>query len=452
MNAMDTATETAIVGMGRTGQSVASFLDARGEAWVGFDEKATPDRLRERVRVGPLDADMLDRFDRIVVSPGVNWNHPALAELRRRGRRLLGDLDLFAGHFEGKLIAVTGTNGKTTTVTLIATMLDTLPGGIESAGNIGRPMLDLLTAPTPPARVALELSSFQLERAAPVRPRWAALLNVQPDHADAHESPAAYRAAKERLFARQGEGDTAMLPAGEDWNALAETLAARGVRIRRFGDFDDGDAREDAGLARCDGEPCLYWRSPTGISAVPLSRLIVRGRHQWLNLAVAAQAAADFGVSDPVIREALTSFRGLPHRMQAVAHRAGREWFNDSKATNPAAAAGALGCFDEAIWICGGLLKGLSLGDLLPVAAKHAARMIVIGADSRPFETLATRAGIPCTRADTIEEAVAIASRIEPPRPVLLSPAAASQDQFRDYVERGARFEKAVLALPEHLQ
>ncbi len=444
--------KSAIIGMGRTGRSAAAFLDACGLDWTGFDERAAPDlpeAWRGKVHVGPLDAEALARFGNIIVSPGVNWHHPALVSLRRRGVRPIGDLDLFAAHFDGELFAVTGTNGKTTAVSLIATMLDTLPGGIEAGGNIGRPMLDLLAGEHPPRRVVLELSSFQLERAAPVHPRWAALLNLQPDHADMHESAEDYRAAKTRLFARQGEGDTAILPADEAWDALAAELRERGARVRRFGDFSGEEARENAGLGQCDGEACLYWRAHAGLSAVPVSRLIVRGRHQWLNLAVAAQAAADAGVSDAVIREALTSFRGLPHRMQAVACRAGREWFNDSKATNPAAAAAALGSFDEVIWICGGLLKGLELDDLLPVVRKHVAHMIVIGRDKEAFQALARKAGAPCTIAEDIEQAVATASRIQPAHPVLLSPAAASQDQFRDYAERGERFEKAVRALPE---
>ncbi len=451
--AFDPSRDTAIIGMGRTGRSVAAFLDARGLAWTGFDEHAPrelPAAWRSKVRTGPLEAGELARFGNIVVSPGVNWNHPALAGLRRQGLRPIGDLDLFAGHFDGELIAVTGTNGKTTTVTLIATMLDTLPGGIEAGGNIGRPMLDLLTGEQQPPRAVLELSSFQLERAQPIHPRWAALLNLQPDHADMHESAEAYRAAKTRLFARQGKEDTAMLPAGEPWDELAAGLRERGVRVRRFGDFSGEDAREDAGLGQCDGEACLYWRTQEGLSAVPVSRLLARGRHQWLNLAVAAQAAADAGVSDAVIREALTSFRGLPHRMQAIACRAGREWFNDSKATNPAAAAAALGSFDEVIWICGGLLKGLALDDLLPVVRKHVAHMIVIGRDKAAFQALARKAGAPCAIAADIEQAVATAASIQPAHPVLLSPAAASQDQFRDYAERGARFEQAVRALPEH--
>lgn len=442
--------KTAVIGMGRTGCAAVAYLQRLGMPCEAFDERQVtlPEELRVPLNIGPLQADVLNTFDRIVVSPGINWQHPALVAAREAGVAVVGDLQLFGESYKGAVIAITGTNGKTTTVSLIATMLDTLPGGIEAGGNIGTPMLELIGDGDDPMRVVLELSSFQLERADPVKPRWAALLNVQPDHADMHESPDAYRDAKLRLFAAQGDGDKAMLPAGSDWDGLAAKLKARGVYVRRFG---EGDPEElDCGIERlADGGWQLFWHHYSVGEFIRCDDLPVQGVHQHLNLAVAAQAATDFGVSPAVVRQALTSFRGLPHRMQALGSVAGREWFNDSKATNPDSAAAALCSFSKVNWICGGLRKGLSLDDLAEPAAARVNRMFVIGKDSEPFLALARSAGVPVDVAGTIDEAVKMAARTAPGIPVLLSPAAASQDQFTDYAERGRAFASAIKALEE---
>jgi len=443
----DRSTMSAIIGMGRTGQAVAAYLTRLGQGCEGFDEHPVqlPDSLQIPVHVGRLDADVLAQFARVIVSPGVSWQHPVLERLRQANVPLLGDLDLFSEAYDGELIAVTGTNGKTTTVSLIATLLDTLPGGIEAAGNIGRPMLELLDGEAP-RRVVLELSSFQLERSRIIHPNRAVLLNVQPDHADMHVSAAAYEAAKCRLFAAQREGDTAMLPADAHWHGLAEELAGRGVRVCRFG-FGDPETLICGVQMLDEGAWRIFWHQDGETQCIPASELPARGRHQHVNLAVAAQTAADYGVSASVIRLCLTSFHGLSHRLQSLGVIGNREWFDDSKATNPDAAAAALAAFDQVVWICGGLSKGANLDALIPVVSQHVAQALVIGRDSREYAELCRRAGVPTTIAGTIEQAVRHAAHAQPGLPVLLSPAAASQDQFRDYAERGRAFAKAVREL-----
>jgi len=441
---------TAIIGLGKTGISVANYLGSQGIACEGFDEHAvsTPDSLHIPVHIGKLDAKILNQFGRIIVSPGVNWNHPALCAAREASVPVSGDLDLFRDVFHGDLIAVTGTNGKTTTVTLIGILMDTLPGGIDVAGNIGKPMLDLFEDTGSPERVALELSSFQLERAGIIHPRWAALLNVQPDHTDMHSDAQAYEAAKLRLFEAQGAGDTAMLPNDEHWGSLAENLAGRGVRVHRFG----YGAAEFlcAGVQLLDaGNWQIFWRHGDHIEYIQASELRVRGIHQHMNLAIAAQAAADFGVSPSVIRLGLTSFHGLEHRLQSLGIIDKREWFDDSKATNPDAAIAALNAFDQVIWICGGLSKDINLSGLQDTIAKHVAHAFIIGKDPKPYADLCLQAGVQTTIAGTIQQAVKQAVRAQPGLPVLLSPAAASQDQFRDYNERGRAFADAARALEE---
>ncbi len=443
---------TAIIGMGKTGQAVAAFLMRKGIACEAFDE--SPVRLPEAMDIvlhtGALNADVLKGFARLIVSPGISYHHPALDVVRAAGVPVCGDLELFAEAYHGEVIAITGTNGKTTTVSLISTMLDTLPGGIEAGGNIGVPMLDLLDDDDPrhpdPRRIVLELSSFQLERANPIHPNWAALLNVQPDHADKHVDMQAYEDAKLRLFAKQGKGDKAMLPADACWHGLAEALCERDVFVRRFG-MGDTDSLDTGVHMLADGSWQVFWHHYEQVHTVSSDALPVQGLHQHLNLAVAAQAAADFGISASVIRQSLTSFRGLPHRMQSLGLVAGREWFNDSKATNPDAARAALASFHQVIWICGGLRKGIDVSVLRETVSDHVEQMFVIGADAKPFTNLAAVAGVPCNFVKTIAQAVKQAAHGVDGVPVLLSPAAASQDQFRDYIERGNAYGEAVSAL-----
>jgi len=443
-----TQPDIAVIGMGRTGCSVVRFLERKGMVCAAFDEhlRKLPEGVHARLHTGKFKAKALREFERIIVSPGVPWRHPALVELREQGKHLGGDMDLFNEHFSGEMLAVTGTNGKSTVVHLLGLMLEVLPGGAEVGGNIGVPMLDTLHDEKEPARIVLELSSFQLERARGINPGWAALLNIQPDHADMHKNREDYEAAKLKLFATQGEGDTAMLPLEARWNALAGDLARRGVRVRRFGPVEN-HARADAGLLTANGKASLFWQGGNRRYDIPLDRIMVRGAHQQLNLAVAAQAAADFGVSASVIMESLTAFRGLEHRLHYIGHRAGKPWYDDSKATNPAAAAAALASFERVIWICGGLTKDLDIMPLADAVKRHVAFACIIGKHPKPYEALLKQAGAPCRVAGDIQHAVVLAAQDNMPLPVLLSPAAASQDQFRDYAERGDRFAEAVVSL-----
>jgi len=442
------ADKTAIVGMGKTGISIARFLSQRGIVCEGFDEHPVqvPENLDIPIHIGRLKGNILAKFERVIASPGINLNHPALNAAREAKVPVSGDLDLFSEAFEGDLIAITGTNGKTTTVSLIATLMDTLAGGIEAGGNIGRPMLDIFEDAVSARRIVLELSSFQLERAKNIHPKWAALLNVQPDHADMHTDDVAYEAAKLRLFQEQGPGDTAMLPVDLHWDDLSRQLADRDVRVHRFG---YGAAEHlCAGIQELEtGDWQVFWRHGDQVEYIKASELPARGKHQHMNLAIAAQAAADFGVSPSVIRLALTSFHGLSHRLQSLGVIEGREWFDDSKATNPDAAKAALEAFDQVVWICGGLSKGVDLSTLQESVSAHVAQAYVIGKDPKPYAELGHNAGVPTSIAGTIEQAVGQAARAQPGLPVLLSPAAASQDQFSDYGERGNKFAEAVKKL-----
>ncbi len=437
--------------MGQTGISTARFLLRNGEHCDGFDENRLklPDDLKIPLHIGNFNAEQLSQYDRVIVSPGIKWNSPVLAALRDMDKPVCGDLDLFLEHYQGPTIAITGTNGKTTTTYLTELMLETLPGGVEAGGNIGTPMLDLLRGKRQPARIVLELSSFQLERSSGIRPSWAVLLNFQSDHADMHDTPEDYLAAKLRMFEKQGAGDTAMFPAESIWNDTVWGLGEHGVRVLRFGHCDENDSTTDrlsCGIMQTSNGPVLFWQDGQR-RLVPCEQIPARGEHQHMNIAVAAQIAADHGVSYEVIRETIICFKGLKHRLEHISMKGGRDWFDDSKATNPDAAAAALKSFDKSLWICGGLRKGLDLASLVPVAHQHVSHAYVIGKDTAPYESMLKQADVPYTVVGNIKRAVSMASKQWGNDPVLLSPAAASQDQFKNYAERGEAFALAVESL-----
>ncbi|MBF0281291.1 MAG: UDP-N-acetylmuramoyl-L-alanine--D-glutamate ligase [Zetaproteobacteria bacterium] len=438
----------AIIGMGATGLSLTRFLTAQGHRCEGFDERMPnrPETISTPLHLGPLTLDSLHDFDRILLSPGIPWMHPVLVELRDQGAIMHGDLDLFLHHYHGALLTVTGTNGKTTATHMIAQLLSTLTGGIEAGGNIGTPMLDLMEKS--PQRVVLELSSFQLERSQNIHPQWAVLLNIQPDHADMHATPAIYEAAKVSMFARQGYGDRALLPNECHWDALADQLVRRGACVLRFGHAsEDGENQLACGIAPHRGAMHLFWSHAGEKKWLACDQLCINGAHQHINLAVAAQAAADFGVDSTIINAQLTSFKGLPHRLQHVAHVRHRDWYDDSKATNPDAALAALRSFPQSLWICGGLRKGLALDALIPTVRNHVAHAFIIGLEPEAYATMLTEAGVSYTLSHTLAQAVIDAANLNKPLPVLLSPAAASQDQFKNYAERGQQFTAAVRQL-----
>jgi len=445
-------TNNAILGMGQTGISLARFLLRCGEHCDGFDEHKVrlPNDLKMPLHIGKFKTAKLSQYNRVIVSPGINWNSPVLVELRKKKVPICGDLDLFLENYRGPIIAITGTNGKTTTTYLAELMLETLPGGIEAGGNIGTPMLDLLRDNRQPARIVLELSSFQLERSSGIKPNWAVLLNFQSDHADMHASPDEYLAAKLRMFERQGEGDTCMFPADHIWDDQVWALGQRGVRGLRFGHCDENDAASDqlsSGIMNTSNGPVLFWQQGGQRKIIPCEQIPARGAHQHMNMAVAAQIAADHGVSHNVIHETMICFKGLRHRLEHIGMKAGKDWFDDSKATNPDATIAALNSFEKAVWICGGLRKGLNLAPLAPVAHKHVSHAFVIGKDTAPYAEMLEQADVPHTIAGDIKQAVSMASKLSGNDPVLLSPAAASQDQFKNYAERGKAFSEAVESL-----
>jgi len=430
-----------ILGLGVSGRSAARFCADQGAEVVAVDERpqsqledlgALPARVT--VRLGEPFPDAAD-FDLVVPSPGVPRER-----YRACARRAWGDVELAFRALAVPVVAVTGTNGKSTTVCLIEAMLRAAGLRALAAGNLGEPALGLLGEPIDVA--VLEVSSFQLETTDAFRPRVSVLLNLSEDHLDRHGSMQEYSSAKQRIFARQEAGDIAVLN-GDDARVAALRPGIR-AEIRSFsrstpsekGAWWDGGAI----VLRAGGEDI---RLP--LEGVELGR----GHHR--ENAVAALLAASAAGADPFKATlALASFEGLPHRGELVQRIGGVAWINDSKATNPAAALAALTSQSApVIWIAGGRDKGLAFEALAGAARGRVRAALLIGeAAGKIAGALADR--VASERVGTLEEAVHRAhSLAEPGDAVLLAPACTSLDQFRNFEERGDRFKQLVHALPE---
>jgi UDP-N-acetylmuramoylalanine--D-glutamate ligase len=352
----------------------------------------------------------------LVKSPGVPGEVPQVAAARAAGVPIWSEVELAARMLPLNPIAgVTGTNGKTTTTHLLGAMLKAGGRECEVAGNVGRPLSELAGRISPQTWIACELSSFQLEDIDRLRVRVAVILNVTPDHLDRHGTLAAYTRAKLRILQNQRDGDTAVLNA-DDPVLRAAALPGRGARV---------------------------WFSSADPGAIDWEHAGLRGEHNLENALAAAAAARAAGVGAADIDAALRAFRPPPHRLEPVASAAGVEWVNDSKATNPDATIKALTAFAGGVHlILGGSLKGGSFADLAAaVASGPVVGSYLIGAAADALADALTAAGAPFVRCETLARAVGeAAAAARPGDTVLLSPACASFDQFRDYEQRGARF------------
>jgi len=434
-----------VLGLGVSGRSAANFCAARGARVLAADE-----RPREQIEaLSELSSDVEVRtgrgfpdpaeFDLVVPSPGVPTQR-----YRARAREVAADIELAQQALEVPIIAVTGTNGKSTTVLLIEAMLRAAGLRARAAGNIGTPALSLVGEPLDAA--VFEVSSFQLEAAPLFRPRIAVILNITPDHLDRHGDFDAYAAAKARILANQQPGDAAVLNFDSaPVRALGADASSDVVPFAARGPFERGAWLDsNAVCLRVDTKPAVR---------VPLDGMQLPGAHNLENVTAALAAVACLGVDPLAAAQALDSFRGLPHRCQLVARRDGVAWVNDSKATNPEAAMRALGSFSEPlIWIAGGRDKDLDFRELAELAARRVRAAVLLGEAARHIEdALASR--IEVHAATSIEAAVATAGRLARRGDVvLLAPGCASQDQFRDFEERGERFRAAVEAREEEVR
>ncbi len=424
-----------VLGLGRTGRSVVEFCRDHAAQVVGADERPREalsnleSIAANDLRIGEPFPDPAE-FDLVVPSPGVPRERYA-----ERAVRVWGDLEIAYRALSIPIVAVTGTNGKSTTCTLIEACLRAAGLRARAAGNIGTPALSLVGEPLDVA--VLEVSSFQLETVEAFRPRVSVLLNLSPDHLDRHGSFDAYAAAKARIFATQGEGDSAVLN-GDDpaVAALADRIPCPVRWFRRSAPVESG--------SWLDAHSILHRASGT-THRIALENLDTTFLRPLENPLAAIAAVAALGVGVDKAAEGLFGFRGLPHRMQHVATLRGVDYVNDSKATNPGAALRSLSSIDRpVIWIAGGADKGLDYDCLAEIAAARVRDAVLIGR-ATPLLEAALVGRIPTQRAESLEAAVASAAKMAKSGDVvLLSPACASFDQFRDFEDRGDCFARAV--------
>jgi UDP-N-acetylmuramoylalanine--D-glutamate ligase len=432
-----------VVGLGASGVAAARLCLRRGARVTATDAKPR-EGLSEAARalegegaelaVGGHAAARLSEADLVVVSPGV----PPFAELaaaEARGVRVIGEVELATQALvhSAPIVAIGGTNGKSTTTSLVGALLEARGDRTFTGGNLGEPLAS--HADEAFDAIVLEVSSFQMERLERFAPRVSVLLNVTEDHLDRYPSFAAYARAKGNAFERQTAADAAVVPVGDDV-CLREARRGQG-RIITFGPGGDIDVTADAVIDRASGE--RYERAAFTLS----------GGHNALNVAASIAAARELGVPSDVIRRVLGAFRGLPHRMALVTEIAGVRYYDDSKGTNVGAVVTALAGLDEkkAVLIAGGRDKEGSYAPLVEALRARGRAAVLIG---EAADAIARAIGdaLPVHRASTLDEAVRTSARLaEPGDAVLLSPACSSYDMFRDYKHRGDEFVRAVRSL-----
>jgi len=434
-----------VLGLGDTGLAVARWVERQGGAARVADSRAAPPRVadfRGDVRTGPFGAALLEGVDLVCISPGLSLQEEIVRIALGRGIPVLGDIELFAwyvrAHNGTRVLAITGTNGKTTVTALTAHLLRSAGLDVEVAGNIGPPALQALAArTTPPAAWVLELSSYQLETTWSLEPEAAAMLNVSEDHLDRYAGIEDYAAAKARIFIGQG----VQVLNRDNWRSLGMGQPNR--RRLTFG-LDAPASEEDFGVVNN-----VLHEGSHGFARA--SDLPIHGAHNVSNALAACALARTLGIPRDALAAGLATFRGLPHRLQQVALRRGVAWFDDSKGTNVGAALAALrGLGRPAVLIAGGDGKGQDFAPLAPAVAAHARAVLLIGRDAPLLERALAPSGVTIERCTSLEQAVARAAALaQVGDAVLLSPACASFDMFRDYRQRGEAFAAAVAALGE---
>ncbi len=399
-----------IVGLARSGAAAARMLLPHGPVLAADSARPdVPDGVEAHLESDGVE--LLDRVALVVKSPGVPADAPAIAAARERGLPVLGELELAWRLLPNRLVAVTGTNGKTTTTELLGAVWRAAGLPVAVAGNVGMPLATLVGRLEPETTVVCEVSSFQAEDSEALAPDTALLLNLEEDHLDRHGTLAAYRDAKLRLFRNQTAEQVAVAPAGFE-------LPGRGRRVT-FGD-------------------------PAELPLAP-EEIRLRGAHNLENAMGASAAALASGVPAEAVAAALRDFVGVPHRLEEVGSVGGVLYVNDSKATNVASASRGIESFDGGVHaILGGSLKGGGFAGLRHAVAARCRACYLIGeATERLAEDL--ECTVPLERCGDLETAVrAAGAAARPGDVVLLSPACASFDQFRDYEERGDRFRSLV--------
>lgn len=439
----------AVYGLGISGLAAARLLLRYGVEVLGFDRRASNELELGSLATTPGftlctdTGDLPQGINGVVVSPGVPTTHPFLSAARQAEIPVIAEVELAFPQLDGPVVAITGSNGKSTTTAMTGAMLRATGRTVEVCGNIGL-ALSSVVAGEPGRTFVVELSSFQLENTHFFRPRAAALLNLSPDHLDRHADYDEYCRLKLSLFRAQTGEDLAVLNASDTRVAVARP-PAKSRFFDSAGPVDDGCWIQD-GLV-LDSRPGLDQPQPL----FRLDQMPLPGRHNVENAMAAALLATEMGATPEQVARGLESFTGLPHRLERVLEHSGVVWYNDSKGTNVAATLGSLEGFDDGSvhLILGGQFKGGELESLVRAIGQKSLRVYLIGEST---DTFARALGdlVPTVRAHTLERAVAAASATAGAgEVVLLSPACSSFDQFTNFAERGQIFKQLVERLAE---
>ncbi|MEJ2761700.1 MAG: UDP-N-acetylmuramoyl-L-alanine--D-glutamate ligase [Gammaproteobacteria bacterium] len=448
MNGNDEQYEAVVVGLGKTGLSCARYLAARGIRFAVNDSRAEPPELPALARLlpevpvftGGFDAQLLCRARRLILSPGVAPGDPAIRRAAEHGVEMVGDIELFTHSARAPVVAVTGSNGKSTVASLVAAMVKEAGRAVGLGGNIGTPALDLLAQP-PPDYYVLELSSFQLETVQSLNAAAAAVLNISPDHLDRYPDVDAYAAAKRRIYAGTG----VMVVNLDDARVQAMAQPDRVM----IGYSLSPPAPGDFGLVtRGGGE----WLACGTEALLPVTELRLSGRHNLANVLAALGLGSAVGLPLGAMLAAARTFTGLAHRCRWLARVGGVDWVDDSKGTNVGAACAAvtgLGGEGNLILIAGGDGKGADFAPLAEAAAGRVRAAVLIGRDASLLGQSLEAVTKVVYATDMAAAVTTAASLARTGDTVLLSPACASFDMFRDYRERGEVFAAAVRALDQ---
>jgi UDP-N-acetylmuramoylalanine--D-glutamate ligase len=434
-----------VVGLAKSGIAAARLLHEAGAVVTAADAKPIEALGREAGALRDLGVRFVtgvpeaDAAALIVVSPGVPLDSPQLAPARARGVPVIGELELGWRAMEADTIAITGTNGKTTTTALTGALLAEQPRPVLVGGNIGTPLAAHALGFPVDGLVVAEVSSFQLETIETFQPRVAAVLNITPDHLDRHGSLAAYVAAKARIFLIQTAADCAVL------NADDEPTAALAARTRAHVLWFSRRRALAHGVFVRDGRVAAKLNGHVE-EIVPLAEITLRGQHNVENVLAATACALWLGLPAAAIRRAVGRFRAVEHRIEFVRDLRGVQFYNDSKGTNVDSSIKALESFPErVVLIAGGKGKGQDFGPLAAAARGRVGHVVTIGEDGPKIAAAMSAAGIPSSAAPTMAAAITAAlTNAQPGDVVLLSPACASFDMFNNYEHRGDVFKKLV--------
>lgn len=443
MNKSEHSQSFLIIGLGQTGLSCARFLVKQGFAVAVMDTRDQPPALailqaelpEVLILTGGIQSEWLLRSDIIVLSPGVDPRLPEIKAARDAGIEIIGDIELFARYANAPVIAITGSNGKSTVTTMVAEMAVTAGKKIQVGGNLGVPALELLTDPAPDFYI-VELSSFQLETVSSLDAYASVVLNVSPDHMDRYDSVAQYQDAKAKIYSGTGvkviNRDDPIVNgwSSDDRYDLGFTLAE--------------PKNDDFGVISRDGE---LWLAHSDHALLAVNEMQISGKHNVANALAALALGSAMELPMLAMLTAIQSYRGLPHRCNVVAEHHGIRWIDDSKATNVGACIAAIeGLADsgDIILIAGGVGKEQDFSALTPVLKAHVRAIVLLGQDASIIEQVVPKSLIKVNASDmtdAVERANDIAHKSDI---VLLSPACASFDMFSGYAQRGEKFAEAV--------